>query len=75
MTRGDVHLQDAHDCYVRAESRMVSVLGLSNAIVVETDGAVLVADQSKAQAVKDIVGHLDAAKRSEHVSHTRVYRP
>jgi mannose-1-phosphate guanylyltransferase / mannose-6-phosphate isomerase len=36
---------------------------------------VLVADQSRAQAVKDIVGHLDDAKRSEHVSHSRVYRP
>jgi mannose-1-phosphate guanylyltransferase/mannose-6-phosphate isomerase len=75
VTRGDVHLMDSHDCYVRAESRMVSVLGLKNAIVVETDDAVLVADQSKAQAVKNIVGHLDDAKRSEHVSHTRVYRP
>jgi mannose-1-phosphate guanylyltransferase/mannose-6-phosphate isomerase len=75
VARGDVHLKDTRDCYVRAESRMVSVLGLKNAIVVETDDAVLVADQSKAQAVKDIVGHLDDAKRSEHVSHTRVYRP
>jgi mannose-1-phosphate guanylyltransferase/mannose-6-phosphate isomerase len=75
VTRGDVHLKDARNCYVRAESRMVSVLGLKNAIVVETDDAVLVADQSKAQAVKDIVGHLDDAKRSEHVSHSRVYRP
>jgi mannose-1-phosphate guanylyltransferase/mannose-6-phosphate isomerase len=75
VTRGDVHLRDAQDCYVRAESRMVSVLGLKNAIVVETDDAVLVADQSNAQAVKDIVGHLDDAKRSEHVSHSRVYRP
>ena len=67
--------EDAHDCYVRAESRMVSVFGLKNAIVVETDDAVLVADQSRAQAVKDIVGHLDDAKRSEHVAHSRVYRP
>ena len=75
VIRGDVHLKDARDCYVRAESRMVSVLGLKNAIVVETDDAVLVADQSNAQAVKDIVGHLDDAKRSEHVSHSRVYRP
>jgi mannose-1-phosphate guanylyltransferase/mannose-6-phosphate isomerase len=75
VARGDVHLRDARNCYIRAESRMVSVLGLANVIVVETDDAVLVADQAKAQGVKDIVGHLDDAKRSEHVSHTRVYRP
>jgi mannose-1-phosphate guanylyltransferase/mannose-6-phosphate isomerase len=54
---------------------MVSVLGLKNAIVVETDDAVLVADQAHAQAVKDIVGHLADNKRSEHLSHRRVYRP
>jgi mannose-1-phosphate guanylyltransferase/mannose-6-phosphate isomerase len=75
VIRGDVHIADAHDCYVRAESRMVSVLGLKRAIVVETDDAVLVADHASAQRVKDIVGHLDDARRSEHVSHTRVYRP
>src|SRR6266850_1460177 len=28
-----------------------------------------------AEAVKDIVGRLDKAARSEHISHTRVYRP
>jgi mannose-1-phosphate guanylyltransferase/mannose-6-phosphate isomerase len=43
--------------------------------VVETDDAVLIADRSRAQEVKDIVDRLDKAKRSEHVSHSRVYRP
>jgi mannose-1-phosphate guanylyltransferase/mannose-6-phosphate isomerase len=75
LRRGDVHLQDARNCYVRAESRMVSVIGLQDAIVVETNDAVLVADQTQAQKVKDVVSHLDAAKRSEHLSHRRVYRP
>ena len=51
VIRGDVHLRDAHSCYVRAESRMVSVLGLKNAIVVETDDAVLVADQSRVAGI------------------------
>jgi mannose-1-phosphate guanylyltransferase/mannose-6-phosphate isomerase len=72
---GDVHARDAENCYVRAESRLVSVLGLKNAVVVETDDAVLVADQAHVLAVKDIVGHLDSSKRTEHVSHRRVYRP
>jgi mannose-1-phosphate guanylyltransferase/mannose-6-phosphate isomerase len=75
VLRGDVHLRDTENCYVRAESRMVSVLGIKNAIVVETDDAVLVADQAHAQSVKDIVNHLAEAKRSEHLSHKRVYRP
>ncbi len=75
VERGDVHVRDTKNCYIRAESRMVTVLGLKNVVVVETDDAVLVADQAHAQAVKDVVGHLDSAKRTEHLSHSRVYRP
>jgi mannose-1-phosphate guanylyltransferase/mannose-6-phosphate isomerase len=75
VLRGDVHVRDAENCYIRAESRMVTVLGLRNAIVVETDDAILVADQARAQDVKEVVGHLEAAKRTEHLSHRRVYRP
>jgi mannose-1-phosphate guanylyltransferase/mannose-6-phosphate isomerase len=75
VVRGDVHLTGAENCYVRAESRMVSVLGIKDAIVVETDDALLVADRAEAQKVKDIVGHLERARRTEHLSHTRVYRP
>jgi len=59
---------------VRAESRMVSVLGMKNALIVETDDALLVADRSDAQKVKDIVGRLDGANRTEHVTPSRVYR-
>jgi mannose-1-phosphate guanylyltransferase/mannose-6-phosphate isomerase len=75
VLRGDVQLQGSENCYIRAEKRMVSVLGLSDMVVIETDDAVLVASKDEAQKVKDIVGRLDAAKRTEHVSHRRVYRP
>ena len=75
VLRGDVHVQGAENCYIRAEKRMVSVIGLGDAVVVETDDAVLVASMDEAQRVKDVVGRLDAAKRTEHVSHRRVYRP
>jgi mannose-1-phosphate guanylyltransferase/mannose-6-phosphate isomerase len=74
-TRGDVHLTDTRNCYVRAESRMVSVIGADDLVVVETDDALLVAHRDKVQAVKDVVGHLDRANRDEAVSHRRVYRP
>jgi mannose-1-phosphate guanylyltransferase/mannose-6-phosphate isomerase len=75
VLRGDVHVQATENCYVRAEKRLVSVLGLSDTVVVETDDAVLVASRDEAQKVKDFVARLDDAKRSEHVSHRRVYRP
>jgi mannose-1-phosphate guanylyltransferase/mannose-6-phosphate isomerase len=72
---GDTQLLDTSDSYVRAESRMVAVLGLDNAVVVETSDAVLVASREQAQRVKEIVGRLATEKRSEHLSHDRVYRP
>jgi mannose-1-phosphate guanylyltransferase/mannose-6-phosphate isomerase len=72
---GDVELRDASRCYIRAESRLVSVLGAKDLIVVETDDAVLVADRSRSQEVKDVVETLDRKARTEHISHRRVYRP
>ena len=75
VAHGDVDLRDAKGCYVRAESRLVSVLGAKDLIVVETDDAVLVADRSRSQEVKEIVEALDRKARTEHLSHRRVYRP
>ena len=75
VSRGDVYLEAARNCYVRAESRMVAALGVEDLIVVETADAVLVAHRDRAQAVKNVVEHLKANNRSEHAFHTRVYRP
>src|SRR5690349_13899758 len=75
VAHGDVDLRDAKGCYVRAESRLVSVLGATDLVVVETDDAVLVADKSRSQEVKEVVDTLDRKARTEHVSHRRVYRP
>ena len=75
VVHGDVDLRDAKGCYVRAESRLVSVLGASDLVVVETDDAVLVADKARSQEVKEVVDTLARKARTEHVSHSRVYRP
>src|SRR5258708_6611019 len=75
VTHGDVQLVDASGCYIWGDSRLVVALGAKDLIIVETDDAVLVADRSRAEEVRDIVARLDKAARSEHVSHTRVYRP
>jgi len=75
VAHGDVDLRDAKTCYVRAEHRMVAGLGVRDLIIVETDDAVLVAEKSRAQEVKEVVDRLDRQARTEHVSHSRVYRP
>jgi mannose-1-phosphate guanylyltransferase/mannose-6-phosphate isomerase len=75
VTAGDVHLYDATGCYVRAEKRHVSAIGVEDLVIVETDDALLVAAKGRSQDVKEAVSRLDALKRTEHVSHKRVYRP
>jgi mannose-1-phosphate guanylyltransferase/mannose-6-phosphate isomerase len=73
--RGDVYLDGVTNSLVRAESRIVAVLGVSDLIVVETNDAVLVVHKDQVQRVKQVVDHLKAKARTEHLHHTRVYRP
>ncbi len=69
VVRGDVLLEDAHGCYVHADSRLVAALGLHDMVIVETADAVLVAPKAKVQDVKKLVARLKAAGRAEHMSH------
>jgi mannose-1-phosphate guanylyltransferase/mannose-6-phosphate isomerase len=72
---GDALVRDSRDTLVHATSRLVGVVGLDNIVVVETPDAVLVADRSRSQDVKAIVGALQSAGRSEHTLHRLVHRP
>jgi len=74
-TTGDALLSDTTDTLVHATSRLVGVIGLQGVVVVETPDAVLVADRSRSQDVKNIVGQLQKAGRSEPTLHRLVHRP
>jgi mannose-1-phosphate guanylyltransferase len=72
---GDVVSIGSRGNLVRAESRLVAVVGVENLVVVETKDAVLVADRARVQEVKEVVAALHAGGRAEHVNHREVYRP
>jgi mannose-1-phosphate guanylyltransferase/mannose-6-phosphate isomerase len=74
-TTGDTILHDTRNTLVHATSRLVSVIGLDDVVVVETPDAVLVADRSRSQDVKHVVAKLQASQRSEHTLHRQVHRP
>jgi len=74
-TTGDALLSDTRDTLVHATSRLVGVIGLHDVVVVETPDAVLVADRSRSQEVKNIVSQLQQAGRSEPSLHRQVHRP
>ena len=73
--QGDVLCIDSTDSYVNASSRMVSLVGIDNVIVVETADAVLVADKARSQDVKKVVEQLKAQRREESDLHRKVCRP
>ena len=72
---GDVINTGVHNSYVHAQSRLVAALGISDSVVVETPDAVLVANKSRMQEVKELVDQLAQQNRLEKDFHTLVYRP
>jgi mannose-1-phosphate guanylyltransferase / mannose-6-phosphate isomerase len=72
---GDAIFSDCDDTLVHATSRLVSVVGLRDVVVVETPDAVLVASREKSQDVKHIVAQLGREQRGEQALHRKVHRP
>ena len=72
---GDAIVKDSHNTLVHASSRLVSAVGLSDVVIVETADAVLVADRERSQEVKQIVAHLGREQRGEQALHRKVHRP
>jgi mannose-1-phosphate guanylyltransferase len=62
---GDVLLDDVAGSIVRAEHRLIAVMGLDNVVVVETEDAVLVTSKDRSQDVKKIVEELRRQERPE----------
>lgn len=72
---GDVVLHNVSNSLVRAESRLVTMLGLEDVIVIETPDAVLVANKHEVQDVKKIIEQLKTQARPEVDSPRKVFRP
>ena len=72
---GDVISEDVRNSYVRADHRLVSVIGIDDLVLVETADAVLVTTQGSAQNVKKIVNKLRKNDREESHTPAKVQRP
>lgn len=72
---GDTILENTTGSYVNAEQRLVSVIGLTDVVVVETKDAVMVAHKDDAQSIKKVVNRLKNEKRPELEFHREVFRP
>ena len=72
---GDVLMEGATNCYGRSDGIITAVVGLTDAVVVVTEDAVLAMHRDCAQDVKKVVDQLRRRGRSEASQHNRVYRP
>ena len=72
---GDVLSSGVSDTLVRADHRLVAVVGTRDLVIIETKDALLVAHKDKVQDVKDIVAGIKAQGRHEHFNHREIYRP
>ena len=74
-TRGDVLLEGCTNTLAFAQNRLVSCVGVTDLIVVETDDAILIAQHDAAQDVKKIVDRLKASQPVLTQLHRKVHRP
>lgn len=75
VMRGDVQVDGVNNTYICAEHRLVTAIGVDDLVIVETPDAVLVAHRDEVQRVRQLVDEMKARKRTEPLTHRRVYRP
>jgi mannose-1-phosphate guanylyltransferase/mannose-6-phosphate isomerase len=73
--RGRVIFEGANSTFAHSEGRLIACVGTQDLVVVETDDAILVADKSRVQDVKKVVGRIRDARGAEAVNHRKVHRP
>jgi mannose-1-phosphate guanylyltransferase/mannose-6-phosphate isomerase len=75
VLHGDVVTVGTRDTLAISQSRLLALVGLEDAVVVETPDAVLVAHMDNMQQVKDVVAQLKREGRTEADTHRKIYRP
>jgi mannose-1-phosphate guanylyltransferase len=74
-TTGEVYTHDSSGCLIQSSSRLVATVGVCDLVIIDTPDALLVADKSKVQEVKSIVGQLKENDHYASKEHTTIFRP
>ena len=73
---GEVILNKVNNSFIHSTSkRLVSAIGVSDLIIVDTEDAILVTNNDHVQFIKDIVEQIRDADHPESDQHRLVYRP
>lgn len=65
--QGNVIVHDSSRCLVQADNRLVVLVGIHDAVVVDTDDAILICNRESAQQVKNVVDYLHAHQLADYV--------
>ncbi|HUP28997.1 MAG TPA: mannose-1-phosphate guanylyltransferase/mannose-6-phosphate isomerase [Usitatibacter sp.] len=71
----EVVLKDVEGCFIRGAGRMVGAVGVRDLLIIDTADALLVADRSRAQDVKDLYAQLKTRGHEAYKLHRTVHRP
>jgi mannose-1-phosphate guanylyltransferase/mannose-6-phosphate isomerase len=72
---GDVILKDTKNSFIYGNSRLISLVGIENLVVIETSDVILIAHRDSSQDIKLVVQQLEKMKREEHINHRKTIRP
>jgi len=72
---GDVIAEQTRNCLIKSERGLVVTIGCEDMVIIDSDDAIMIANKDKTQDVKKIVEKLKNKKRSEFLTHRKVYRP
>jgi mannose-1-phosphate guanylyltransferase/mannose-6-phosphate isomerase len=72
---GESIVLDTSNTHIENHDRLVAAIGLDNLLIIDTPDALLVADKSKSQEVRQVVSRLKANHHLAHKQHRTVFRP
>ena len=67
VLRGNVIVHDTSRCLVDAGKRLIAIVGIHDAVVVDSDDALLICHRSSTQQVKNVVDYLHAHQHKDFV--------
>ncbi|OHX11289.1 mannose-1-phosphate guanylyltransferase/mannose-6-phosphate isomerase [Chromobacterium sphagni] len=72
---GETLLHDTHNSFVQSCGRLVATLGVDNLLVIDTPDALLVADRTRSQEVRNIAAELKRRGHPAYLLHRTSQRP
>tara|TARA_B110000008_G_scaffold279838_1_gene329009 strand:- start:3967 stop:5370 length:1404 start_codon:yes stop_codon:yes gene_type:complete len=75
VVEGNVLLENTNNTFISSSNRLVSVIGVSNQVIIDTQDALLVMDKDQTHNFKKILNKLQKDDYGELESHRKVYRP